>query len=122
MSPCAARRCLIVGVVLAAGVGLGAAPADAAKTLIGYTFCGYKDFGGSGWTDTVPQGAFLVLYSKRMSCRTAHKKYRRVNHSSLPPTLPGFTCRKLDEAYEFLDAQCRDRDQSGRLIRWLTGS
>jgi hypothetical protein len=88
-------------------------------------FCGWRDLASGGWTMGPPDaGAFLRLFGRRMSCRTARWDYGDLHYEDFPPYRPvlaGYTCRELDSGYEYSDVRCR-RDGSDAAFRFQTGA
>ncbi len=92
----------------------------------GYEFCGWKDFVDGGWTyDDPPPGAYLRLFARKMSCRTARRNYKRVRYQQTPPyraKLKGFRCVTLDERHEYADVRCAKQRRPKVALRWQTGA
>lgn len=116
---------ITVALVLLLGWGAPTAAAqDPGDEPAGYEFCGWSDFDG-GWSDSPPDGAYVVLFARGMSCTAARRNYRRVRYTRSPPYRPvrtGYRCRTLESAYEFSDVRCTKRGRSSVAFRWRTGA
>lgn len=120
-------RLVITGLLLAAFV---AAPAAAQSGDVevppGYKFCGWKDYADGGWTYEDPgAGAFIRLFARKMSCRTARQKYKKVRYGTKPPYSPrlkNYRCVRLEQGYEYEDARCSRRGHPRLAIRWQAGA
>jgi hypothetical protein len=111
-------------------MALLAVPAQAqdyeVDTPPGYEFCGWKDFVNGGWTYDEPEpGAYLRLFARKMSCRTARRKYNRVRYEQSPPYRPklkGYRCVRLESRLEYEDTRCSKKRRPKIAIRWQTGA
>ena len=105
-----------------------AAPAAAQDVQVprGYKFCGWRDYVSGGWTYEDPgPGAFTRLFARKMSCRTARRKFRRVHYVADPPYEPqlkGYRCVHLKRSYEYVDDRCTRRGRPKIALRWQAGS
>ena len=122
-------RRMRIAIALALAALLIPAAARAAQdddTPRGYRFCGWKDFADGGWTYEEPEpGAFLRLYARKMSCRTARRKHRRVRYERTAPyraKLKGYRCVQLEQGYEYADIRCARKHRKKVALRWQTGS
>lgn len=92
----------------------------------GFEFCGWKDLVDGGWTYDDPEpGAYLRLFARKMSCRTARRKYRQVRYEQEPPYRPrlrGYRCKTLDRSWEYADVRCSKRGHPNVSVRWQTGA
>jgi len=99
---------------------------DEVDTPPGYEFCGWKDLVNGGWTYENPDdGAYLRLFARKMTCRTARRKYRRVRYEQTPPyraKLKGYRCVELDDGYEYSGMRCSKKGRPKVALRWQTGS
>ncbi|MDA0168924.1 hypothetical protein OJ998_07495 [Solirubrobacter taibaiensis] len=95
-------------------------------TPVGYEFCGWLNLGEGTWTYGDPEdGAWLRLFARDMTCRSARRNYGRVRYTQRPPyrpVKPGYRCRTLDSDYEYGDVRCAKQGKSRVAFRWQTGS
>ena len=88
-------------------------------------FCGWRDLSGGGWTMRQPEpGAFVRLFARKLTCRTARRAYGSIEYEDEPPYRPvlaGYRCRELESRYEYSDVRCVKR--GGRAsLRYQTGA
>jgi hypothetical protein len=92
----------------------------------GYTFCGWKDYVNGGWTyDDPGAGVFTALFGRKMSCRTARRKYKQIRYSHTPPyklRLKGYRCVRLQSGEEYADVRCSRRGHKKVALRFQEGS
>jgi hypothetical protein len=120
-----ARVCT-TGLVVLAVLAVPAAAQDDVDVPRGYEFCGWQMLGeGGGWTYDDPEpGAYLRLFAREMSCRTARRKYKKVDYEATPPyrvRLRGYRCVELDDDYEYSDTRCSKKRRKKVALRWQTG-
>jgi len=95
-------------------------------TPSGYEFCGWQDFANGGWAmewNDDLAGAYLVAFTHGMSCPAARRNIRRIrfSKSSGRPIRPGYRCRTLESAHEYLDVRCVKKGGT-RKFRYQTGA
>ncbi len=93
-------------------------------TPTGYEFCGWQDFANGGWAMEWSEdlaGAYLVAFTRGMSCHAARRNVKRVRFSNNRPIRAGYRCRTLGSGHEFLDVRCIKKGGS-RKFRYQTGA
>jgi hypothetical protein len=101
-----------------------AATANTQATPRGYEFCGWQVVGG-GWTYEEPDpGAYLRLYARRMTCRSARRNFARVRYPppDYKPRRQGYRCAYLERRHEYADIRCSKRGRRKVSFRWQTGA
>jgi hypothetical protein len=70
-------------------------------------------------------GAYLVLFARKMTCRSARRNYARMHYTQTPPYRPvrnGYRCKTLDSGYEYTDVRCAKRGRPRVAFRFQTGA
>lgn len=114
----------VASLSLVAAGPAAASPQNPSKTPEGYTFCGWSDFFG-GWTlEKEDPGAYVVAFTRGMSCRAARVNVDRIKYSQRPPYRPyrtGYRCRTLASQHEYMDVRCV-KVGATRKFRYRTGA
>jgi hypothetical protein len=69
--------------------------------------------------------AAALLLDRKMSCKTARQKLKKVRYGSKPPYRPrlkNYRCVRLEQRYEYEDARCSRRGHPKVALRWQAGS
>ena len=117
------RRGHATAVVLgAASLGAPVAQAQAQveqPALVGYQFCGWRNFAGPGWTLGSPEdGVYLAAFARGLTCKTARRHVLRATSKGAPL---GYCCVTLKQSHEYLDRRCTKRATT-RAFRFQTGA
>lgn len=91
--------------------------------LTGYRNCGWQNFSTGRWQRTPPDGAYLQVHARRMTCAQARRNSGRVRYPGPRhrPTLRGYRCIVLGRRHEFSDVRCTKRG-SRATFRYITGA
>ena len=126
--PLSLAAALVVGALLLPATALSQEPDPDEFTPVGYEFCGWRDFEFGGWEmewEDRLSGAYLVLFARNMTCRSARRNYVRTRTTQTPPhrlVRKGYRCTTLDSDYEYSDVRCSKRGRPRLAFRFQTGA
>ena len=87
-------------------------------TPSGYTYCGIKLLGQSGWLMDPGElsGASQVAFASGLTCQAARRNIGRIVYprGGGQPKAPGYRCRYIRQGHEFSDVRCIKPGDGGK--------